>query len=37
MNAAVTLHKDQLRNALSVWRDDLGDDGRQIQSEIDAL
>ena len=37
MNAAVTLQKEQIRNALSVWRDDLGDDGRQIESEIDAL
>lgn len=37
MNAMVTLQKDQIRNALSVWRDDLGEDGRQIEAELDAL
>lgn len=37
MNAALTLQKDQIRNALIVWRDDLGDDARQMQSELDAM
>jgi hypothetical protein len=37
MNAALTLQKDQIRNALSVWRDDLRDDGREIESELDML
>jgi len=37
MNAAVKLQKDQIRNALSVWRDDLGDDGRQIEMELESL
>jgi hypothetical protein len=37
MNAALTLQKDQIRNALSVWRDDLGEEGRRIESELDAF
>ncbi len=37
LNAALTLQKDQIRNALVVWRDDLGDDARQMQSELDAM
>lgn len=37
MNAALTLQKDQIRNALSVWREDLGDEAGQIESELDAL
>jgi len=37
MNAALTLQKDQIRNALSVWRDDLGVDGRDIESELEML
>ena len=37
MNAALTLQKEQIRNALMVWREDLGDDARQMQSELDAL
>lgn len=37
MNAALTLQKDQIRNALIVWRDDLGDDARQMQSELDGM
>ncbi len=37
MDASLTLQKDQIRNALSVWREDLGDEGRQIQAELDAL
>ena len=37
MSAALTLQKDQIRNALAVWRDDLGDDGRQIESALDAM
>jgi hypothetical protein len=37
MNAALTLQKDQIRNALSVWRDDLGGDAKEIEMELDAL
>jgi hypothetical protein len=37
MDAALTLQKDQIRNALSVWRDDLGEAGRQIEIELDGL
>jgi hypothetical protein len=37
MNAAMTLQKDQIRNAFSVWRDDLGADGREIESELEML
>ena len=37
MDAALTLQKDQIKNALSVWREDLGDDARQIELELDSL
>ena len=37
MNAAWTLQKDQIRNALMVWRDDLGNDAREIEMELEAL
>ena len=37
MNASLNYQKDQIRNALSVWRDDLGDDARQIESELESL
>ena len=37
MDAAMTLQKDQIRNALAIWREDLGDEGRQIERELDAL
>ncbi len=37
MNAGLTLQKDQIRNALSVWRDDLGSAGQEIETELDAL
>ncbi len=37
MKAALTLQRDQIRNALEVWRDDLGDDARQMLSELDAM
>lgn len=35
MNAALTLKKDQIRNALQVWADDLGSDSRTIEAELD--
>lgn len=37
MNAALTLKKDQIRNALLVWADDLGADRQAIESELDQL
>lgn len=37
MDAAMTLQKDQIRNALLVWEDDLGDDKRLIEAELDSL
>jgi hypothetical protein len=37
MNAAVTLQKEQIQNALSVWKNDLGEDGRQIERELQSI
>lgn len=37
MNAALTLQKDQIRNALSVWKDDLGSEGPQLEAELENL
>ena len=37
MDAAMTLQKDQVLNALSVWRDDLGDEARKIETELTSL
>jgi hypothetical protein len=37
MNAAVTLQKEQIQNALSVWKNDLGVDGRQIERELQSI
>lgn len=37
MDAALTLQQDQIRNALLVWKDDLGEDGRQIEAELESL
>lgn len=37
MNAGLTLQKEQIRNALSVWRDDLGDEAARIEAELDEL
>ena len=37
MDAALTLQKDQILNALSVWKDDLGGDLHQIEMELDSL
>ena len=37
MNAGLQLQKDQIRNALAVWRDDIGDEARRIESELDSL
>lgn len=37
MNAAVTYQKDQIRNALIVWRDDLGSDAAEIERELAEL
>lgn len=36
MTAALTLQKDQILNALSVWGDDLGEDARAIGRELEA-
>lgn len=37
MNAALTLQKEQIENALSVWQSDLGEEGRQIARELQNL
>jgi hypothetical protein len=37
MDAALTLQKDRIRNALLVWQDDLGDDRHQIEAELESL
>ena len=37
MEAAITLQKEQVLNALAVWRDDLGDDARKIEMKVDSL
>jgi len=37
MNAALTLQKEQIENALSVWQNDLGEEGRQIARELQNL
>ncbi|MEZ5940863.1 MAG: hypothetical protein R3C18_05700 [Planctomycetaceae bacterium] len=37
MSATMTSHKEQLRNALDVWRNDLGQDAIGIERELDAL
>ncbi len=37
MSSALTLQKEQIRNALSVWRDDIGDEARQIERDLDSL
>ena len=37
LKAALTLQKDQISNALSVWREDLGDEAREIEQELESL
>ncbi|MEM1178411.1 MAG: hypothetical protein AAGM22_08710 [Acidobacteriota bacterium] len=37
MEAMMSLQKDQVLNALSVWRDDLGDEAGRIQAELESL
>ncbi len=37
MNAAVTMHSAQIRNALSVWGEDLGSDAASLEAEVAAL
>ena len=37
MNAALTLQKDQIRNALIVWREDLGNDALQLERDLEEL
>jgi hypothetical protein len=37
MNAALTMHVDQIDNALDVWRDDLGDDADSVERELDRI
>lgn len=37
MNAAVTMQTEQIRNALAVWRDDLGPEAAAIEAELNAL
>lgn len=37
MDAAATQQKEQIQNALAVWRDDLGEDAHQIEEELSQL
>ncbi len=37
MNAMLTLQKEQIQNALQVWRDDLGEEGWRIERELQAM
>ena len=37
MKAAVTMQCEQIRNALAVWRDDLGTEADIIAREVDSL
>ena len=37
IDAAMTLQKEQVLNALTVWGDDLGDEARKIEVEIESL
>lgn len=37
MNASVSMHIEQIRNALSVWRDDLGPDAAAIEQDLNSL
>jgi hypothetical protein len=37
MNAAVTMQTEQIRNALAVWRDDLGSDAAELEFELNSL
>jgi hypothetical protein len=37
MKAAVTLHSEQIRNALLVWGEDLGADASALEAELSAL
>jgi hypothetical protein len=34
MNANLNLHRDQIHNALTVWRDDLGAEGETLAGEV---
>lgn len=37
MNAAVTMHTEQIRNALLVWKEDLGPDAEVLEAELATL
>jgi hypothetical protein len=37
MNAAVSMQAEQIRNAIAVWREDLGADAGQLERELDLL
>jgi hypothetical protein len=37
MNATLTMQAEQIRNALSVWREDLGRDAAALEAELAAL
>jgi hypothetical protein len=37
MKATVTLHSEQIRNAITVWRDDLGPDADALDAQLAAL
>lgn len=37
MNATLTMQAEQIRNALSVWREDLGPDAAPLEAELASL
>jgi hypothetical protein len=37
MKATLTMHSEQIRNALSVWGDDLGSDAASLEAELSSL
>lgn len=37
MNATLTTQAERIRNAIEVWRDDLGDDARDLERQLDDL
>lgn len=37
MNATLTTQAERIRNAIEVWREDLGDDARDLERQLDDL
>ncbi len=37
LNATLTTQAERIRNAIDVWRDDLGDNARELERQLDDL